>query len=150
MRGGLMPTSNEDRPTLADPPTGINWREVARSAIGSAFVAGLMGGALHVLGKMIEADSSANAYVADDMQAPPLDVEPNMAEVGESADDDAARAAALLGVTVDAREDDIRAALRARLASSQLHPDQGGDGEEAKQLIAAKNLLIERARATRS
>jgi hypothetical protein len=70
------------------------------------------------------------------------------AEIDDSDDDnaDAAKAATLLGVPLDASEDAIRAALRARLSSSRLHPDQGGDGEEAKRLIAAKNLLIERAR----
>jgi hypothetical protein len=59
---------------------------------------------------------------------------------------EAMRAAALLDVPLDATEDVIRAALRARLATSRLHPDHGGDGEAAKELIAAKNLLIERAR----
>ena len=57
---------------------------------------------------------------------------------------------ALLGVAVDASADEVRAALRARLSASRLHPVHGGDGEEAKRLIAAKNLLIERARAVRS
>jgi hypothetical protein len=61
-------------------------------------------------------------------------------------DPEAAQAAALLGVAVDASEDEIRAALRGILSASRLHPDHGGDGEEAKRLIAAKNQLIERAR----
>jgi hypothetical protein len=65
-------------------------------------------------------------------------------------DERTASAAALLGVAVDASADEVRAALRARLSASQLHPDHGGDGEEAKRLIAAKNLLIERTRAVRS
>jgi hypothetical protein len=58
-------------------------------------------------------------------------------------------AAMALGVRMDSSEDVIRAALRSRLASSKIHPDQGGDGEEAKRLIAAKNLLIEKKRAVR-
>jgi hypothetical protein len=33
---------------------------------------------------------------------------------------------------------------------TRIHPDEGGDEEEAKRIIAAKNLLIERARAVRS
>jgi curved DNA-binding protein CbpA len=53
----------------------------------------------------------------------------------------------VLGVSLDASADEIRAALRDRLATSQLHPDQGGDGKEATRLIAAKNLLIERLKA---
>ncbi len=63
-------------------------------------------------------------------------------------DEDAAvaDAAAALGVEVDATADEIRAALRSKLRDSRIHPDQGGDGEEAKRLIAAQNLLLERAR----
>ena len=49
---------------------------------------------------------------------------------------------AVLGVEVDAGADEIRAALRAKLSASRLHPDQGGDGIRARELIDAKNLLI--------
>jgi hypothetical protein len=41
------------------------------------------------------------------------------------------------------------ARVRTHLSSSGLHPDQGGDGVQATLLIAAKNLLVERARANR-
>jgi hypothetical protein len=58
----------------------------------------------------------------------------------------AARAAGLLGVSLTATPDEIRAALRAKLATSRLHPDHGGDGELARALIAAQNLLLARAR----
>ena len=61
-------------------------------------------------------------------------------------DTEAQAAAQLLGVGLDASPDEIRAALRAKLANSRIHPDQGGDGEEARRLMAAKNLLISRAR----
>ena len=54
-------------------------------------------------------------------------------------------AAKLLGVSVDATPDAIRAALRAKIGDG-AHPDHGGDESVAKQLIAAKNLLIEHAR----
>ena len=57
-----------------------------------------------------------------------------------------AEAAKLLGVTIDASPDAVRAALRARMSAGGVHPDHGGDAEIAKQLIAAKNLLIEHAR----
>jgi hypothetical protein len=57
-------------------------------------------------------------------------------------------AAQLLGVKVDATQTEIRAALRRHLGASGLHPDQGGDGEAARTFIDAKNLLIERARAS--
>lgn len=54
-------------------------------------------------------------------------------------------AAKLLGVSVDASTDAIRAALRARMGNG-AHPDHGGDERVAQQLIAAKNLLVEHAR----
>lgn len=54
-------------------------------------------------------------------------------------------AARLLGVSVEATPDEIRAALRAKMADG-AHPDHGGDEAAAKRLIAAKNLLIEHAR----
>ena len=60
------------------------------------------------------------------------------------------RAAQLLGVPRNATADEIRSALREKMSTSRLHPDQGGNEEDAKRLIAAKNLLIERARAVRS
>jgi hypothetical protein len=110
----------------APPEPAIDWREVARAALSSAVVAGLVGGALKILDSMLRAH-------AEDGIHPDFDSE-------------AQRAANLLGVELDATEDEIRAALRDRLASSRLHPDQGGDGEAAKELIAAKNLLVERAR----
>jgi hypothetical protein len=60
--------------------------------------------------------------------------------------DPAADAAKALGVDLSANADDIRAALRRRMAESRVHPDQGGDADLAKRLIAAKNLLVERIR----
>lgn len=60
------------------------------------------------------------------------------------ADEAAQKAAQLLGIRIDVSADDIRAALRAALRDTRLHPDHGGDGDAAKELIAAKNLLIER------
>jgi hypothetical protein len=40
----------------------------------------------------------------------------------------------------------VRAALRERIAASRIHPDQGGAHAAAARLIAAKNLLCDRAR----
>lgn len=56
------------------------------------------------------------------------------------------RAARLLGVEIDADADQIRAALRSKIVARAVHPDQGGDGSEATELIAAQNMLIARAR----
>lgn len=134
----------------------IDWSEVAHVALRSAILAGIIGGALHVLGKAVEANA-AEMNEADRMRdtdaTEALDDEDRHDddEAGDVViDDDEARAAALLGVSLDATEDEIRAALRAQLAFSRLHPDHGGDEDEAKELIAAKNLLVERARATRA
>ena len=55
-------------------------------------------------------------------------------------------AAKVLGVELTADADEIRAALRRRMSESRVHPDHGGDGDLAKKLIAAKNLLVERIR----
>lgn len=155
-----MSTRDRDASSPEHERAPIDWGEVARTALGSAFLAGLVGGALHVLGKVIEAEVSATADeirgaapdidrddgfdVDEDGEVPADDPAEEKAEFTDSPVDEAA---ALLGVAPDADPDEIRAALRARLASSKLHPDHGGDGEEAKRLIAAKNLLIERARA---
>jgi hypothetical protein len=128
----------------------IDWSEVAHVALRSAVLAGIIGGALHVLGKAIETNAAevdgAGHRDADAVDAQDDEVlDDDADELG--VDDDEARAATLLGVSLDASEDQIRAALRAQLASSRLHPDHGGDEDEAKELIAAKNLLVERARA---
>jgi hypothetical protein len=138
-------------------PVQVDWREVARSALGSAFLAGLLGGALHVLGRVIEAEARAavermrDAGGAADAGAEGAAADEAQHEGEDAGDDldDAAEAARLLGVGLDASESEIRAALRARLADSCIHPDHGGDGEEAKRLIAARNLLVERARRVR-
>ena len=139
----------------SSPP--FDWRGVARTALGSAVLAGIIGGALHALGKMIEAEAEAaveelrGAAATPSEEHHPIDAEPEAPAVDfdpmVSAEE--LSAAMILGVSLDATEDEIRAALRARLADSRLHPDHGGDGDEAKQLIAAKNLLVERARAAR-
>ncbi|HEY2743977.1 MAG TPA: J domain-containing protein [Polyangia bacterium] len=127
----------------------------------------MVGEALRVIGRSIEADIARTEAEGSPPPSPPPPIEPiPISDDADSADaprvesakpeppppviDDAtASAAAALGVSVDATADEIRAALRARLSSSRLHPDQGGDGEEAKRLIAAKNHLVARARAVR-
>lgn len=142
----------------------IDWARVAQTALGSALLAGLVGGAMHVIGRVIEAEGRPDAQSADAAVPPVPDEHSTYGDDGEKRTDDpnsldgavetpaveewtdADDAAKLLGIDKNAGEDTIRAALRSHLSSSGLHPDQGGDGEQAKQLIAAKNLLIERAR----
>jgi len=192
----------------------VDWATLAHSATGSKELGGLVGAALHVLGKSFLAEamrvnaeaarkaakaartvneartkavqetteairqpfeqarkangSTANASDArvdtdsagQRAEAPPIepqDTEPPTAYGKEANQTDQqanattahASAAALLRVELDASEDEIRKALRAQLASSRLHPDHGGNGDQAKTLISAKNLLLERARAAR-
>ena len=154
----------------------VDWTRVAQTALGSALFAGLLSGAFYVIGKVIESDTrvsgepKANAPTATPFadgdyefdEEDRRDVIDDAAERDETEDEPAAterpfpvvddkiaQAAAVLGIAPDATEDEIRAALRAHLSASRLHPDQGGDSEQAKRLIAAKNLLIERARAVR-
>jgi hypothetical protein len=64
----------------------------------------------------------------------------------EEATGDELDAATQLGISVDASADEVRAALRERIAASRIHPDQGGAHADAARLIAAKNLLCDRAR----
>jgi hypothetical protein len=120
--------------------TAINWHKLARDAFGQGFAGTFIGGSLAALAKAL-----------DERQCPPAApvVDQTIDDDGEESEhdgDEATQAASLLGVATDATEDQIRAALRARLASSRLHPDHGGDGVEASRLISAKNLLVERAR----
>jgi hypothetical protein len=67
-----------------------------------------------------------------------------------TADSHEAEAAALLGIDCDADEAEVRAALRSKIFDGHLHPDHGGDGVQARELIAAQNLLIVRARRRRA
>lgn len=67
-------------------------------------------------------------------------------ETGDEATADELDAAKQLGISVDASADEVRAALRERIAASRIHPDHGGAHADAARLIAAKNLLCDRAR----
>ena len=151
----------------------VDWTQIAVAALGSTALAGLVADSLHRFGRRLEADVLADQEVtrADEAvssEEPATSNEaPSRREYGAKGptvgdqpasqdataptfvDPKARRAAEVLGVDVGASEDTIRAALRARLSCSRLHPDHGGDGEEATSLIAAKNFLIERARAMR-
>ncbi|MCU1280969.1 MAG: hypothetical protein JWM53_4515 [bacterium] len=73
-------------------------------------------------------ETTDDEMIADDVTADELD------------------AADHLGISVDASADEVRAALRERIAASRIHPDQGGAHADAARLIAAKNLLCDRAR----
>jgi hypothetical protein len=55
-------------------------------------------------------------------------------------------AAILLGVPLDASVEKIRRACRAKLTRERIHPDHGGNAETAKRVIAARDLLVRRAK----
>jgi hypothetical protein len=132
-----MATSDDER-TAAVPPLleeTIDFRRAAKAALRSAVMTGLVGGGLYILSRLAESHA---ARVADETQRNAVEAEDG------SVEQDAAQAARLLGVDLDANADEIRAALRAKLGASCLHPDHGGDGIGARELIDAKNLLIER------
>ena len=149
----------------------FDWSQVAADTIRDPRLAAVVAKGLESVGRYIQreidrVEANAVAYAAtttpdplpendDDDPAPPVVDEPSDAAEHHNetppivVDERTAAAASLLGVDVGATEDQVRAALRARLASSKLHPEHGGDGEAAKELIAAKNLLVEQARSRR-
>jgi hypothetical protein len=55
-------------------------------------------------------------------------------------------AAILLGVPLDASVEKIRRACRLKLSRERIHPDHGGNAEAAKRVIAARDLLVKRAK----
>jgi hypothetical protein len=126
-----------DRPLDVDGHKRLAWREALRTALESAFAAGLVTGGLYLVSRWMEAERSRTVPLVDEGEA-------------ESDDEEATAAAQLLGVHPHASADEIRAALRARLSETGAHPDHGGDAEMAKALIAAKNLLVERVRRAES
>jgi hypothetical protein len=134
---------SNDKATPEEPDE-IDWNEVARKALGSAVLAAFVGGAMQVLGDVIRAELRAapKRHVRD---SAPVEPPPRAAPL-HNYRDEYDLAGELLGVDPEAGQAEIRAALRARLAESRAHPDQGGDPEEAKILIAAQNLLLEYAR----
>jgi len=124
-----MTTPDERIKPAPEPPAvrAIDWQEVALAALRFALVGGALGGALYFIAHADE-DDRADEPTAD----PSL---PDRAAVD---------AAALLDVPLDASAPQIRAALRSKLSASRAHPDHGGDDEETRRLIAARDLLLHR------
>src|SRR5436305_630995 len=95
-------------------------------------------GTLHIVASTLSSTQTSAPHpipappAGEAAPSPPADPEPPPPMVDERA----VEAAALLGVEASASEDEVRAALRARLSASRLHPDHGGDADEAKRLIA--------------
>lgn len=92
----------------------VDWTEIGWAALESAFFGALLGGAKRFSEELSKRDSAER------------------------------QAAALLGVDVDADEDELRGALRRKLVETKAHPDHGGNSHEAAKLIAARDLLVAR------
>ena len=140
--------------------TQVDWTRYAQAALDSDAMGAMVGAAVRVFGQAIELDPKVpkgkrkkrrtpkarrEAPPIEPAQVPPP-IQPQEEPPAAPPLPDVVEAATLLGVSIDATEDQLRAALRSRLSSSRIHPDHGGDAEAAKCLIAAKNLLVERAR----
>ncbi len=153
------------KPRMATVPVHIpvsDWRTTARATLGAAFSIALFGGALYVLGSLLDKPKRQPSS-PDETTTPPLeprcftqdtsddidetdDVDRDQEVIDEDAERDAAE---LLGVQLDATIPEIRAAMRARLVETSAHPDHGGSETEAARLIAARDLLVKNAEARR-
>jgi hypothetical protein len=136
--------TKKETPSLAS----LDWTGLAHAAFESPFIARVVGGALEGIARVVDAEGWLERVVADVRARQST----SRSDTDDAETDESSQifsAADLLGIQPDASESEIRAALRSRLASSRLHPDHGGDGEEAKRLIAAQNLLIARQREAR-
>jgi hypothetical protein len=110
------------------------WREALLAGLVAAVVVGSAVLLAHAeLPTDVDETAETDGTTAEDVTA-------------EEATDDELDAANQLGISVDASADEVRAALRQRIAASPIHPDQGGAHAAASRLIAAKNLLCDRAR----
>jgi hypothetical protein len=61
-------------------------------------------------------------------------------------DPETREAANLLGISLPASAREIRRACRQKLIDERIHPDHGGDGEQARRVIAARDLLVDRCK----
>ena len=116
-----------------------DWKQLANDFLTSALFSTLMTSATRALRTLL--DEKAAQKTREPSGERDSDI------TAEEAEDAAREAAILLGVDVDASESEVRAALRAHLTLSRLHPDHGGDHAKTALLLTARNLLIGRARS---
>lgn len=119
-----------------------DWKQLANDFLTSALFGTLMTSAFRALRAALDEKAAQQkrqsaGRIDDDIGA----------ELADDDEEEAREAATLLGVDVDSSEREVRAALRAHLTLSRLHPDHGGDHAKTARLLDARNLLIERARA---
>jgi hypothetical protein len=122
-------------PAFASPPQAPSWGDIVLEACAAA--------TLQVFKNWLRAEAARAGYAPrpSARRAAPRPIANDAPEVDERA---AARAAALLGIDLDATPDAIRAALRRRMIASAAHPDHGGTSAKAARLIAARDLLLTR------
>jgi hypothetical protein len=157
----------------------VDWHPIAASALDSELLGGVVGSAVRLLGRVLEADHQRHTRTVDPIASVTADDDPMALPLTEAEHDeqqpqdntidhdppaivvDAAEleAATLLSVQVGATEDQIRAAFRAKVkaakasyirATALTTDPTDEESEAAKKLIAAKQLLVERARVVRT
>jgi hypothetical protein len=114
---------------------GARWDHLADIALGATVALGVVAGGLHLW-------AWAQRREADRVRAAELDDSLASAADQTEIDPGVIEAAALLGISPMANRADVRAALRTRLSTDAIHPDQGGDAEAARRLIEARDLLL--------
>src|SRR5437868_6091028 len=94
------------------PPKGVDWQATAQRAFDWAIFGAIVGAGIHVLATLVEQGKT-------EVDPEPMATEPIVDAEIEAADEldiEGLEAAKVLGVSVDASPDEIRAALRARMA----------------------------------
>ena len=147
----------------------VDWKAIATAALDSPGLGELFGESVILIANVFAAEGrkprrprpspakKARRVIKDSPTEPPTpkaeaqapDVETPEVPTPQPVDAAVLTAAAMLDVTVDATEQQIRSALRARLSESRAHPDHGGDGDHAKRLIGARELLLKHVRSQR-
>jgi hypothetical protein len=141
-------------PTATEERRSIDWDRVAKAAIGSAVLAGLISGTAQIVGQWLadrarpqQKAQRPNTSTRDDDQTEEdflsIDDALSAAARGSVVPADVANAAALLNVDpLRATQAEVRRAMRARIANDGAHPDHGGDAQQTRTLIEARDRLL--------
>lgn len=144
--------------------TQVDWKTIATAALDSRPLGEAFGDSVLVIANVLVAEGRkpkpdgrrspkrVRPAVEEVRCEPPPPIEPPESAAAEAPkapaiDPGMLAAAALLDVSVEASEKEIRSALRRRLSESRAHPDHGGDGDHAQRLIAARDLLLKQVRS---
>ena len=162
--GAPPPTTVSWRDVVLAVCTQVDWKAIATAALDSRPLGEAFGESVVLIANVLVAEGrkpkrkrspptkQRPTVDAPRPQPPPVeDAPPAVGEAEQSkapaVDHAVSEAALLLGLSVEATETQIRSALRKRLSESRAHPDHGGDGEHAKRLIAARDLLLTHVRS---